>query len=307
MDLAKIEMFVRVVECGSLSEVSLQFGLGRSALSRHLATLEADCGGRLFHRTGRGVRLTEYGERLLPRARSLLAEADALRNEIADASNVFTGKVHVASVPAIAAPVMTKVVLLARERFPNVVVHIASGLSGQVDQWIADGTVDLGFVLRANPDEAMGRPLAMSRMCLVVPAGAPIAKRASIEFTELGSVPLIQPGTFSAFQSSILETARKAGVQFRVVAEVDSIEVTKSMVAAGVGYALLSASAVVNEVRAGQLSTVDVVNPELMAYVHLVSSQRKAASLATREISRLIRQVAESLQTGHWGESVRAA
>ena len=116
MDWAKLEMFVRVAELGSLSRAALDYDLGPSALSRQLAALEAECHGRLLHRTGRGVRLTELGERILPRARVLLADAQALASEIGEAAGVCRGTVQVACLPVIAAPLITRVLVLARER-----------------------------------------------------------------------------------------------------------------------------------------------------------------------------------------------
>jgi LysR family transcriptional regulator, nitrogen assimilation regulatory protein len=304
MDLSKLEMFVRVAETGSLSKAALHYDLGPSALSRQLAALEAEFHGRLLHRTGRGVRLTELGERILPKARALLADAESLSAEIGEAAGICRGTVHVACLPVIAAPLITRVVLLARERYPEVVIHAAEGLRGQIEQWLADGTVDLGFVVRLSNEKTTERPLAVSPLCLVGPGGDRLTLRKEIDFKALDGVPLLQPMASDAFRMSIADLAREAGIKLNVVAEIDSVQLMKDMAAAGVGYTLLSMMSIIDELKSGRLSATRIVNPEIKRSIYLIASTRKAASLAVREVSRLIRQVAEELaHAGHWGET----
>lgn len=303
MDLAKLAIFVRVAELGSLSRAALECGLGPSALSRQLAALETECQGRLLHRTGRGVRLTELGERILPRAQLLLAEAQALSSEIGEAAGVCRGTVHVACLPVIATPLITRVVMLARERYPKVVIHAFDGLRGQIEQSLADGKVDLGFVVRLAHERTAERPLATSPLCVVGPAGDRLTSRPEIDFRALNGLPVLQPTALDPFRMSIEDAARQVGVRLNVVAEIDSIHLMKDMVAAGVGYALLSMMSVVDELASGRLTAARIVNPEIRRSIYLIASTSKASSLAVREVSRLIRQVAEELASaGLWGE-----
>ncbi len=69
MDIRQLKAFVEVAANGSYARTAAIVGVAQSALSRQISALERGIGGRLFHRTGRGVVLTELGERMLPRAR----------------------------------------------------------------------------------------------------------------------------------------------------------------------------------------------------------------------------------------------
>jgi DNA-binding transcriptional LysR family regulator len=85
------------------------------------------------------------------------------------------------------------------------------------------------------------------------------------------------------------------------VAEVDSHELIKRMVAVGVGYALMAEPAVQHEIESGLISGSVVVQPDLSVPFYLVHSTQKNADLATRELSRFITQVAEETsQRGIW-------
>src|SRR5207342_1941077 len=77
-DLHKWRAFVAIGELGSLTRASLFLDSNQSLLSRQLNALERECGARLFNRTGRGVELSEVGERLFPRVKALLSDAEQL-------------------------------------------------------------------------------------------------------------------------------------------------------------------------------------------------------------------------------------
>src|ERR1700677_3565788 len=108
MDLRLLKTFAEVATNGSYARTAAVVGVAQSALSRQVSALERMIDGRLFHRTGRGVVLTELGERMVPRGRALIADADAFeqaaRNERAQPQGEVTlGVVPVASRGLIAA------------------------------------------------------------------------------------------------------------------------------------------------------------------------------------------------------------
>lgn len=80
MDWASLNAFVAVADHGGFSAAAAQLHLTQPAVSKRIALLESSLGARLFDRLGRQVLLTEAGRLLLlPRARQMLAEADAGR------------------------------------------------------------------------------------------------------------------------------------------------------------------------------------------------------------------------------------
>ena len=64
MNLVQLETFVRVAELGSFSQAALVLKTAQPALSRQVRALETELRSTLLHRTGRGVVLTEAGQRL---------------------------------------------------------------------------------------------------------------------------------------------------------------------------------------------------------------------------------------------------
>ncbi|WP_310460212.1 LysR family transcriptional regulator [Sphaerotilus sp.] len=294
MDFEKLEIFVLVAECGSLSKAATLMHVGPSALSRQLAALETECGGRLLHRTGRGVALTELGQRILPNAKALLQEAERFKEGVACASSVCRGVVHIGCVATLAARLLAPVLLLARQRYPEVRLHVVTGMSGQIEQWVADGSVDLGFVIRHGTDSGLADDhlLVMSSpLCVVAAPGDRLTRTGEVAFSSLHEVPLILPGPASSRQA-LAEAARKRSVTLDVIAEVDSLDLMKTLVARRGGYALLLEISILDDVRAGRLSAARVVEPAMIGHVCLVHAPRKSGDRAAREIALLVREVA---------------
>src|SRR5688500_17208776 len=102
----KWRVFVRVAELGSITRAAVALDTHQSAISLHIGALEQECGGRLFHRTGRGVTLTELGQRVLPRIQTLLAEAERFSEDILTKGRIPQGEVKVGVVSSTAQPLV---------------------------------------------------------------------------------------------------------------------------------------------------------------------------------------------------------
>ncbi|MEO9453945.1 LysR family transcriptional regulator [Chromobacterium phragmitis] len=85
--LSELAVFVEVAEQGSFVGAGRVLGVSASAVGKRVSHLEAALGARLFHRSTRALTLTLEGERALARARAILAEAVAMREEAAQSRN----------------------------------------------------------------------------------------------------------------------------------------------------------------------------------------------------------------------------
>jgi DNA-binding transcriptional LysR family regulator len=150
-DLQKWRTFVAIGELGSLTRAALFLDSNQSLLSRQLNALERECGARLFNRTGRGVELSEVGERLFPQVKALLAEAQRLENEIRGEAREPSGRVTLGFLPSIAQPLVGRLFSEVRSRHPAVSLKVLEGSSGQVEEWLADARVDIAILYRYGP------------------------------------------------------------------------------------------------------------------------------------------------------------
>src|SRR5262245_57444549 len=107
MHRAALRLCLDVAALGSFSKAALPRRTVQSHISRQVSELERECGTRLFRRTGRGVVLTDFGARILPRIRAWLAETDQLVNDIKSNAEVPVGEVRIGILPSAAHPLVT--------------------------------------------------------------------------------------------------------------------------------------------------------------------------------------------------------
>ena len=94
MDIDSVRIFVRVAELGSFTRASEQLGLSKARASVRIQELEAELGSRLLLRSTRALRLTEDGEKFLPRAKRLVLDADELATMF-QAPSTLRGRVRI--------------------------------------------------------------------------------------------------------------------------------------------------------------------------------------------------------------------
>ena len=82
MELSQLKIFVAVAETGSFTKAAKRLFVSHSTTSRAVSALETELGTALFERDNRVFGLTEAGEKLLPRARELLALAEEIKTAI---------------------------------------------------------------------------------------------------------------------------------------------------------------------------------------------------------------------------------
>ena len=146
------------------------YGTSQPQISRLIGELEQECGGRLFQRTGRGVVLTELGERIAPRIRAWLASTEQLANDIRATAGTPIGKVRIGSLPSTAHPLVTTLFMRLKQRYPLVQLSVREGQGAQLETWLEEGSVDLAILFRTSPSPKNGdtylsrrRPISSAR------------------------------------------------------------------------------------------------------------------------------------------------
>ncbi len=311
MHPAALKLFLEVADLGSFSKAAIARRTVQSHISRQISDLERECGVRLFRRTGRGVVLTDLGQRIVPRVRTWLAETDQLVNDIKSSAEIPVGEVRIGILPSAAHPLVTTVYERARERYPRIRLSVREGQGAELDALLDSGAVDLALLFRheksARGDE---QHLATVDTFLVGAANDEITRAASIPFARLDRLPLVLPSRPSSWRHLLDEVSRRKGIALQVVLEADSVTIQKEVAAKGGTYTLLGPYAMMEDVRAGRLQAARIVNPDLKRSITLAMPKTGSLTLACKVIARLIQQTARELEgEGAWrlGPNAKAA
>ncbi|SFV09268.1 LysR family transcriptional regulator [Pseudoduganella namucuonensis] len=289
-------VFLRVVASGSLSKAAAALDMPQSMVSRHIAQLERECGERLFRRTGRGVHLTEVGELLLPRIARLAEEADALADDVRSVRGQPVGEVLVGMLPSAVGQYAGALFAAAREQMPGVRLHLSEGASAQLDEHLREGRLDMAIVLRedeAHVDD--GHVLARLPLQLVGRLGDPLLAGGDVPLAALADLPLIVPSRPHVLRARLDRLGVEHGLRLRAAVEVDSVRLQYEVAAVGGGYAIAIVPPAGLDPR---LAACRIARPVLERYVVLAESPRRPRTRASREVLRLIRQLASRDMAG---------
>lgn len=122
--MPRAAVFVEIVAAGSITAAAKRLGLSKSVVSAHLKELEEVCGARLLERSTRRQRLTEIGERFLPRAQAMTeAWGDGLR-DVRAAMDEPVGTLRVTASSVVDAWLVTPAVGRMLARYPELTVQL---------------------------------------------------------------------------------------------------------------------------------------------------------------------------------------
>lgn len=301
-DLNRWRIFIAIAELGSLTKAAFFLDSNQSLLSRQVGALERECGARLFVRTGRGVELSEVGQRLLPQVRTLLCSAKTLEEDIL--SNVYepTGRVTLGLLPSIGSTLVNHLLPYLRSRYPSISLRVLEGSSGQVEEWLGDARVDIAVLYRYGtslPEQEQS--LATVDSYLIGRRGDPVTAALQVPFRVLDGLPLVLPSSPNGLRTALDATARQQHMSLSTVVEADSLPLLKRLSAEQGLFTVLPLHAVWDEVRSGSLQAAQLFDPPMQRTVAMAFAKVKGPSRAVVAVATHIRRTVEEMTTsGMW-------
>ena len=286
MDLRQLRYFTAIVEQGSFSKAALKLRVAQPALSQHLRHMEDELGVALLHRGTRGVQPTEAGERLLAKARIILAEFAELRDSVRGEQAAPAGEVRIGLPGTVSEQFSVPLIEATQERFPDVRIRIAEAMSGFVLDWLRKGEVDLAVIYSTSDPKGLGiHHVLTEELCLF---GMPA-------LTEAAGLDPILPGPGHGLRDQIDEAAAGINATVHAAVEIESYAQIKRLAERGLGYGILPRMAVRAQEKAGIFHTWPLEEPSLYRKVYLAYSTERPMTAAARAIGQLSWEILRGL------------
>jgi DNA-binding transcriptional LysR family regulator len=235
LNLVHLKVLAAVARHGSVTEAATALHYSQPSVSHHLSRLEAATGAKLVQRIGRGIRLTPEGRLLANRAAEILGRVDAAAGELAAQVGLRAGRVRLAANASVMNTIVPRVAATLARDHPGVELSLVDRHPVEALQMLRHGQIDVALVFR--------------------PAGAPIEDE-GFRLRHLGDDPIYlisrQPGDslenhrHSAWiggcqrcEAELLAVCRRAGFTPRIDSLSDDMVVVQSLIAAGIGVAIL--------------------------------------------------------------------
>lgn len=278
MDIRQLSYFKHVVELGSFSRAAAFLHLAQPALSRQISSLETELEERLLVRNGRGVTPTESGVRLLGHARSIIQLFERAHEDMENARLGRSGSIAIGMPGSLSNSISTTLIRKLHAELPDAKVHILTGRSTHLQEWLLTGRLDIAVVFDApNSPMLEIHHLFDEKLHLfeAMPAGETLAEGPPISLAEIADLPLIITSRPNRVREILEGALAREGRKLLVECELDSLETTFDIVHGGGGKSVATRRLRRTLSAARELRIRKIVDPELILKVQLVQRTRR--------------------------------
>ena len=246
MELRQLAYFVEVARLNNFTKAAERLRIAQPALSQQIRNLEQELGVKLFHRTGRGVTLTEAGEQFLMGAEKTLAEAQMAKDSVKGLINSPHGKIVVGALESMVQTRLPSLLVAFSKKYPGIKVFIRENTTEPLLEALKKGELDLALAhtkdhYLSNTDLVplkglCSKPLYEDELVLAVSKGHPLVKRQTVSVKELQEESFVSFKEGSGARDQLLATCHKEGFEPLIAYECAS---PRTLVAEGLGVSVL--------------------------------------------------------------------
>jgi DNA-binding transcriptional LysR family regulator len=331
MNLNHLAIFHAVALTGGVGTGAARLHISQSAVSKQLADFESHLGVTLFDRLPRGVRLTEAGKLLLGYANRIFSLETEAEQVLGDLHALRRGRVSIGASRTIGGYLLPAILAQFNRLHPDIELTLEVANTAAIQTMLIDGAIDVGFTEGLSRSEALefsvmaqdelvliaapGADIVSARVEAKMPAGTAARKTAhsrpnarastpvrastdnpagALAVSALHGLPLLMREPGSGTRAVMEQALATHGVVPRSAMTLASTEAIKRMVAAGMGYAFVSALAVSTEVEAGLLTIVPVKGLRIRRPLHQLELKGSWTSPAVTAFLQFMCQNADS-------------
>jgi DNA-binding transcriptional LysR family regulator len=239
-DLTDLSLFRHAVEAGSITGGAERAHLALAAASTRIRNMEEALGAALLVRGRHGVTPTQAGRTLLQHARTMLRQAERLREDLSAYAGGLAGQIRVLSNTNALTEFLPEALSSFLATHPHVSVDLEERLSDEIVGLIAEGVADLGIVAATVDTSALKTyPFRKDRFVLVVAHTHPLAKRSKISFAQVLDHDFVGLDRASALQRFLADKAALIGRPLRLRVQLRSFDAVCRMVERNVGIGIV--------------------------------------------------------------------
>lgn len=286
MDIEKLKALKVIVETGSITRAAKRLGYSQPGLTGMLNRLEQEIGYPVLQRGSGGVSLTEAGEALMPHVERILRDSRALEQAIADHRPEERRILRIGSYTSISRNWLPPVLKGFGAQFPDVQLTVKDGSCMDIEQWLMEGTIDVGLLSNCFSAPLEFLPLLQDPYYAVLPPEEKPGE--TFDISAFNGRTFFVPS--NGVDTEVLRILERSGVtpRFSLIATEDSAVI--KMVEQGLGCSLLS-----ELILRGSTDHVSLVPVDPSAFREVGAAVRslKKAGPVLRSFLRYIRRDAE--------------
>jgi len=253
LDLRQLKSFIDVADLGSFSAAAEKAGLTQPAISLHIQLLEKQLGVRLIERVGRRAQPTAAGRDLLVHARRIADEVSQAIETVAPHRSGQSGRLRIGTGATALIYFLPKILREIRQLMPGIEIRVETGNTPDIVRRLEDNEIDAAIVTLPVTGRRLDlRKVYRDELVAIAPTDAvDLPEDIDVDYLCAQSLLLYQGGN----TRKLVDGWLKAGARrVQPIMELGSVEALKTLVAAGLGVAIVPAMAVVG-FASGELQT----------------------------------------------------
>jgi len=283
MDFDQLETFLEVARHTSFSRAAEKRFRTQPAISSQIRSLEEEVGARLFDRSGGKVALTAAGKAFQKYAEDAIEARRNMIGALAEMERVPRGEIVVGANEATCLHILPEVFAEFKKLYPDVGVQISRLERAKILESVIDNSVDFGVVSTPVDDKRLTVVnIHRDELVIIAAPDHPLSSLKAAGMEQLVGFPLLLP-KIGRTRDAIENLFHERQLKPRISMELDSSELLKRFVAAGVGVGFMARSNVVEDVQAGVLAAIALADASIRRELALVFRKDKALSRAALE------------------------
>lgn len=293
VQIETLKIFCDLVETKSFSQAAERNFVTQSAVSQQVRGLEEKFKRRLLERVRgrRELSLTEAGLTFYEASRKVLEAYVSLEEAMRGLTGTVSGVVRVATVYSVGLHELPPVVRLFMSLYPQAKIDLEYSRTTRIVREVLAGAIDLGIV--AYPEKRRGLklvPLKGDRLVLICPPGHVLAQKKKVRAKDLNGQDFVLFERDIPTRRATDKILRAHDVSVSRKAEFDNIETIKRGVEVGLGCAIVPRPSVADEQKSGQLTVVNLAEPEWTRSVGVIYRSDRTLNTAARKFLDLLQK-----------------
>ena len=297
MNLKSLKIFCDIISRRSFSRAAEENRISQSGASQVVSQLESRLGVQLIERSKRPLVPTREGKVFFDGCRKLIAQYDALEDEVRTLREEVAGRVRVAAIYSVGLHHMSRYVQEFMSRHPKANVRLEYLHPDRVLESVEQGQADIGIVSYPRSTRSIeAEPWREEPIVLVCAPGNAFAGRVQMELKELHGQRMVGFDPDLVIRHELDRAVAASGAEPNVVMEFDNIETIKRAVEIDAGVALLPEPTVGREVAAGTLTTVRLAPEDMVRPLGIIHARGKPLPPTAARFVELLRGHAHDLE-----------
>lgn len=237
MTLLSYEIFYAVVQEKSFQKAAKLLNMTPSAISHAIAAMEKELGFSLFIRNKNGTVLTSNGEAIYPQILEILNCNEYLLQSVAQLKGLRSGTIKVGCFNSVCTAWMPAIMTAFRNEYPEITVKIFQGTYTDVEQWLKNGTIDVGFLSESCTKDFYYTTLYKDQLLCLTPKNFPVANPDYISIAELENQEFVFQR--EACDTDVQAFLDKYHISIKTIHHVIDDQSTVALIEAGMGIGIM--------------------------------------------------------------------